>query len=356
MSKLGVILHNELKKYYNAGKKETRIEIDTYDLISETLFHWACTATKIDIFQNPYFIVPSEDVIDTGGGFRDATHKLWEDLRNKGLKNNSLELIGNYIFLAENQTSIGDKFGFILGKLLIWCLLHGGAWPSWLHPMHLHYICDKNINYIEIFKELNPNIYNCIKKLESGDNSHFKDVIDYAKHYNENRIFQINRKDIANHISKFVILDSRKNVLDDLKKGFNYFDQIQTLRNMNFTKILSALYIKLEGKMVWCQFDHVYNEKIFKNEKAKSELYTLLKNWVLNQNETTLDKFLKFITGCNRFPVKEKIKVHWRVSNSKKMLGRIPMANTCSCVLILCENFELSEGDKKAFEESLVIA
>jgi hypothetical protein len=79
---------------------------------------------------------------------------------------------------------------------------------------------------------------------------------------------------------------------------------------MNFTKILSTLYIKLEGKMVWCQFDHVYNKKIIKNEKAKSELYNLLKNWVLSQNETTLDKFLKFITGCSRFPVKEKIKVN----------------------------------------------
>jgi hypothetical protein len=32
------------------------------------------------------------------------------------------------------------------------------------------------------------------------------------------------------------------------------------------------------------------------------------------------------------------------------------MANTCSCVLILCENFDLSEDDKKAFEESLTIA
>jgi hypothetical protein len=61
MSKLGVILHNELKKYYNAGKKETRIEIDTYDLISEALLHWASTATKLDIFQNPYFIVTSEE-------------------------------------------------------------------------------------------------------------------------------------------------------------------------------------------------------------------------------------------------------------------------------------------------------
>ena len=48
-------------------------------------------------------------------------------------------------------------------------------------------------------------------------------------------------------------------------------------------------------------------------------------------------------------------KVHWRTSNSKKTLGRIPMANTCSCVLILCENFE-SEDDKKVFEESLKIA
>jgi hypothetical protein len=102
------------------------------------------------------------------------------------LENNSLELIGNYIFLAENQTSIDDKFGFVLGKLLIWCLLHGGAWPSWLHSMHLHYIYDENINYIEIFKELNPHIYDYIKKLESGDNSYIKDVIDFAKHYNEN--------------------------------------------------------------------------------------------------------------------------------------------------------------------------
>jgi hypothetical protein len=79
---------------------------------------------------------------------------------------------------------------------------------------------------------------------------------------------------------------------------------------LNFGKLLSALYVKLEGKMVWSQFDHVYNEKIFKNEKKKSELYDLLKIWVLNQNETTIDKFLKFITGCNRFPVKEKIKVN----------------------------------------------
>jgi hypothetical protein len=61
MSELGNILHNELKKYYDAKKIETRIEIDSYDLISEALFRWASTATKMDIFQNPYFIVKSEE-------------------------------------------------------------------------------------------------------------------------------------------------------------------------------------------------------------------------------------------------------------------------------------------------------
>ena len=79
---------------------------------------------------------------------------------------------------------------------------------------------------------------------------------------------------------------------------------------IDFLKLLSTLYIKLEGETVWRQFDHMYNEEIFKNEKNKDKLYNLLKDWILNQSETTLNKFLKFVTGCNRLPVKKKIKVN----------------------------------------------
>lgn len=52
--------------------------------------------------------------------------------------------------------------------------------------MHLRYICNEDIDYVEIFKKLNPNIYDYIRKLELGDNSNIKDVVDYARRYNEN--------------------------------------------------------------------------------------------------------------------------------------------------------------------------
>ena len=57
--------------------------------------------------------------------------------------------------MTTNNLNILQKdYLFVLGKVLFWSFIHGGAWPTWLHPFHISFITEQNIDTAKIFEEL----------------------------------------------------------------------------------------------------------------------------------------------------------------------------------------------------------
>ena len=60
----------------------------------------------------------------------------------------------DYKILNNNLNILQKDYLFVLGKVLFWSFIHGGAWPTWLHPFHISFITEQNIDTAKIFEEL----------------------------------------------------------------------------------------------------------------------------------------------------------------------------------------------------------
>ncbi len=95
---------------------------------------------------------------------------------NLFLEDNDFKLL-NY-----NTDILQYDYLFILGKILFWSFIHGGAWPTWLHPFHINFIMENSINTVETFEELQPNLYQLAKQI-SVDNSTYNEIKDWWSNY-----------------------------------------------------------------------------------------------------------------------------------------------------------------------------
>jgi hypothetical protein len=76
----------------------------------------------------------------------------------------------NVLFIKYNNESTIWRYPEIIGKGLFWCWLHNGAWPRWLHPMHMIYAIEgeEQINCIDVLKEYVPYLHNFVINLQSN--------------------------------------------------------------------------------------------------------------------------------------------------------------------------------------------
>jgi hypothetical protein len=103
--------------------------------------------------------------VDAGGVFMHVTQQFWDQIKNDG---SSLFISNDDAFLiSPNPLHLHSKKFTIIGKLLFWCMIHNGAWPHWLHKFHFRYIFDLKINYIQILREIQPQVYEIIKLIEN---------------------------------------------------------------------------------------------------------------------------------------------------------------------------------------------
>lgn len=82
----------------------------------------------------------------------------------------------NTFFIKYNNESTEWKYPEIIGKALFWCWLHQGAWPKWLHKMHLVYVIygEENINAVNILGEYIPYLHEFVINLQSDLRSNDK--------------------------------------------------------------------------------------------------------------------------------------------------------------------------------------
>lgn len=73
-------------------------------------------------------------------------------------------------FIRYNGDSNSWKYPEITGKALFWCWLHQGAWPRWLHQMHMIYVIygEEQINCFDVLREYLPHIYGFVMDLQSN--------------------------------------------------------------------------------------------------------------------------------------------------------------------------------------------
>ena len=65
------------------------------------------------------------------------------------------------MLISYNKESDNWKYGEIIGKGLLWCWLHQGSLPKWLHPMHFKFMFgEASINCMDILSEYQRSIYN----------------------------------------------------------------------------------------------------------------------------------------------------------------------------------------------------
>jgi len=67
--------------------------------------------------------------------------------------------------IAPNQLASYSQMYKLIGKLLFWCLIHNAAWLHWLDNFHFEFMFETNADYLEIIKNLQPNIYKIIEKV-----------------------------------------------------------------------------------------------------------------------------------------------------------------------------------------------
>jgi hypothetical protein len=110
-------------------------------------------------------------LVDTGGGFRDTTEVFWNELKTKVVNGGRIFDEGESVFFLQyNKETEEWKYPQIVGKALCWCWLHEGAWPRWLHQMHMVYIIngEEQINCVDVLGEYLPALYNLVLNLQSN--------------------------------------------------------------------------------------------------------------------------------------------------------------------------------------------
>ena len=95
-----------------------------------------------------------------------VTQQCWDQIKNNDEFPLFISNDNNYV-ISSNPLLLRSKEFITLGKLLFWSLIHNGAWPHWLHKFHFKYMFEMNINYIQILKEIQPNIFEITKMIEN---------------------------------------------------------------------------------------------------------------------------------------------------------------------------------------------
>jgi hypothetical protein len=138
----------------------------------------------------------NNSIIDTGAAIRDVTTKFWEQIAQYETDYENLFLEdSNFKLLNHNPNILKDDCLFLVGKILFWSFIHEGSWPTWLHPFHINFIMENSINVVEIFEELQPNLYQLAKQIVIN-NSTYNEIKDWWSNYRNigvvSIIYQVN--------------------------------------------------------------------------------------------------------------------------------------------------------------------
>jgi len=115
--------------------------------------------------------------------FRDVSTKFWEELMNYETEDVKLFLEGSdYKLLNNDLILLQNDNLFVLGKILFWSFIHRGTWPTWFHPFHINFIMEHNVNTIEIFKKLQPNLFRLANQI-NVDNSAYNEIKEWWSDY-----------------------------------------------------------------------------------------------------------------------------------------------------------------------------
>ena len=71
------------------------------------------------------------------------------------------------MLISYNKDSDFWKYGEIIGKGLLWCWLHQGSLPKWLHPVHFKYMIEgkENIDCMDVLSEYQRPFYNFVNDI-----------------------------------------------------------------------------------------------------------------------------------------------------------------------------------------------
>ncbi|GES79894.1 hypothetical protein GLOIN_2v1469659 [Rhizophagus clarus] len=193
-----------------------------------------------DLLKKPVISVITKRVVDAGGVFMHVTQQFWDQIKN----DESLFISNNdTFFISPNPLYLHFKKFTIIGKLLFWCLIHNGAWPHWLHKFHFRYIFNIEINYIQILKEIQPQVYGIIQSIRNFNEELKPGKIiglnEWGYKYNlqETDLIELAKEekdDLINFIAEHEIKNNRKSHLNDLKNGFNCFKLIEIIKSNIF--------------------------------------------------------------------------------------------------------------------------
>ncbi|RIA86678.1 hypothetical protein C1645_828904 [Glomus cerebriforme] len=299
-------LLKSLRSKYGINEYDTiNIRRDNLESSTDLLLYWIMDASAEDLLKNP-IIVLNDDVIDTGGVFRNITELFWKNIQTKDFIGRKL-FDGDQLFLIQQNSNIIEwAYPKIIGKILFWCLVHAGNWPTWLDSMHLRYIIEgeNSINCLNLLHKHIPYLFNLAKDIMEGSQSRNSDLELWMQHngLNFNETSLLNNTDLANYIAKFEILIKREKSME--------------LRRLGWKELEKVLYSKLSGEIFLSLLDE------FQIQMTINEVPSLL-----------------FITGSTQFPLEKRITIQWRSDSEHKLL----FASTCAYNLILCHSYDTLE-------------
>nr|CAG8546384.1 9550_t:CDS:2 [Entrophospora candida] len=324
-------IKNELEALHiDAKNKSIHITIAKNNII--LLYEWVKKASITDIISKPCLEIIGENVIDSGGAFREMTQYFWDNIEflQPEWFNNGM--------IAEDMIVV-DEMPLYLGKLMFWCFIHHGAWPKWFDPFQIEYIMGAPIDVNERLKEKNRYLYKIFSGLKNQDEVWLNNFLTYADSHNFNvDKSKISCDEAANLLSNHYIIEQRKKNLELFKEGFNFLGIIDKFKVIGWKKIENVLYSKLSSTELLAQMDS--NTLFFttKQKKLFNEFYNFIKE--INDVEM-IEKILKFI--------------EWRTCEGK-LLHKLAYASTCSNTLILCEDYEISTQGFAQFRNDLIEA
>ncbi|PKC12035.1 hypothetical protein RhiirA5_397138 [Rhizophagus irregularis] len=351
---------NSLKITYGINDGETtKITIIDRDSITDYLLNWAHSASAKDLIKEPIIEITNENVTDIGGAYRDSTELLWNQLKTKNLHGGIIFDGDSVLFIRSNPDIDMWNYAESVGKLLFWCWLHHGSWPRWLHQMHMNYIFEgiDSISYFDILKEYIPLLYKLALDVKTSPLLQTTKVIEWAdnKGLDKDTILAMNNIDLSLYIAKYEVIDKRIVSLEKLKSGFNIANSIKDIKQYGWKRYEEELYMKLDYSIFFQQFNNFSNNITINNNDthaaSRKRIFSWFQDYIRKQPPLNLEIILKFITGCSRIPVLNKISINW-ISDSI----RLARASTCSSLLILNQTYEDNHNSRMLFERELDLA
>lgn len=96
------------------------------------------------------------------------TQHFWDQIRDYTFEDCGSKLFDTsnekYLVVSNPLAIFTQKLQFI-GKMLLWCLIHDGAWPHWMDNFHFKFMFKMHIDYIQTIKYLQPSVYKIVEKI-----------------------------------------------------------------------------------------------------------------------------------------------------------------------------------------------